>query len=143
MIVLLDTCVILDALQNRVPFAEDAQKIFLAVANKQIEACITAKSVADIYYLTHKLTHSDKLPREILAKLFTLFSLLDTTSKDCKDALFSPITDYEDAIMVETAIRSEMDCIVTRNEKDYTKSFVKVCEPSAFLKLLEAENETE
>ena len=86
MIVLLDTCVILDALQNRVPFAEDAQKIFLAVANKQIEACITAKSVADIYYLTHKLTHSDKLTREILAKLFTLFNLLDTTSKDCKDA---------------------------------------------------------
>lgn len=45
--------------------------------------------------------------------------------------------------MVETAIRSETDCIVTRNVKDYTKSSVKVCEPSAFLKLLEAENETE
>ena len=42
--------------------------------------------------------------------------------------------------MVETAIRSEMDCIVTRNEKDYTKSSVKVHEPSAFLELLEAEN---
>ena len=41
----------------------------------------------------------------------------------------------------QTAIRSEMDCIVTRNVKDYMKSSVKVYEPSAFLKLLEAENE--
>ena len=133
MIVLLDTCVILDALQNRVPFAEDAQKIFLAVANKQIEACITAKSVADIYYLTHKLTHSDKLTREILAKLFTLFNLLDTTSKNCKDALFSPMIDYEDAIMVETAKNAAVDHVVTRNIKDYAKASISVITPSELL----------
>ena len=41
----------------------------------------------------------------------------------------------------QTAIRSEMNCIVTGNVKDYMKSSVKVYEPSAFLKLLEAENE--
>ena len=133
MIILLDTCVILDALQNRVPFAEDAQKIFLAAANKQIEACITAKSVADIYYLTHKLTHSDKLTREILAKLFTLFNLLDTTSKDCKDALFSSMTDYEDAIMVETAKNAAVDHVVTRNIKDYAKTSISVITPSELL----------
>ena len=141
--VLVDTCVIIDALQSRVPFAEDAQRIFIYSANNQFEGYITAKSVADIYYLTHRLTHSNAETRRILSKLFTLFHLLDTTSLDCRKAISSEITDYEDAVMVETAIRSEMDCIVTRNEKDYTKSFVKVCEPSAFLKLLEAENETE
>ena len=81
--------------------------------------------------------------RKILSKLFTLFHLLDTTSLDCRKAISSEIGDYEDAIMVETAIRSEMDCIVTRNVKDYMKSSVKVCEPSALLKLLEEENETE
>lgn len=78
-----------------------------------------------------------------MSKLFTLFHLLDTTSLDCRKAISSDISDYEDAIMVETAIRSEMDCIVTRNVKDYTKSSVKVYEPSALFKLLEAENETE
>lgn len=45
--------------------------------------------------------------------------------------------------MVETAIRSEMDSIVTRNIKDYMKSPVMVYEPSTFLKLLEAEKETD
>ena len=72
-----------------------------------------------------------------------MFHLLDTTSLDCRKAISSEIGDYEDAIMVETAIRSEMDCIVTRNAKDYAKSSVKVCEPSALIKLLEEENETE
>lgn len=138
--VLVDTCVIIDALQSRVPFAEAAQKLFMYSANKRFEGYITAKSVADIYYLTHRLTHSDVEARKILSSLFTLFHLLDTASLDCRKAISSEIGDYEDAIMLETAIRSEMDCIVTRNVKDYTKSSVRVCEPSVLLKLLEAEN---
>lgn len=57
--VLIDTCVIIDALQNRAGFAENAQSIFLGVANRSFTGCISAKSVTDIYYLTHKQTHSD------------------------------------------------------------------------------------
>ncbi len=138
--VLMDTCVIIDALQSRVPFAKAAQKIFINSANRKFEGYITAKTATDIYYLTYRLTHSDAETRKILRKLFTLFHLLDTTSLDCRKAISSEISDYEDAIMVETAIRSEVDCIVTRNVKDYAKPSIKVCEPSAFLKLLEAEN---
>jgi predicted nucleic acid-binding protein len=137
--VLIDTCVIIDALQSRAPFAEAAQKIFLYSANKQFEGYITAKASTDIYYLTHRLTHSDVETRKILSKLYTLFHLLDTTSLDCRKAISSEISDYEDAIMVETAIRSEMDCIVTRNVKDYTKASVTVYEPDALIALLEAE----
>lgn len=141
--VLVDTCVIIDALQSRVPFAEAAQKIFIHSANKQFEGYITAKSVTDIYYLTHRLTHSDTETRKILSKLFTLFHLLDTTSLDCRKAISSEISEYEDAIMVETALRSEMDCIVTRNLKDYAKSPIMVYEPTAFISVLEAEKETD
>ena len=136
MIVLLDICIIIDVLQDRQPFSDDAKKIFIAAANKQFEACITAKSVADIYYITHRATHSDEKSREILSKLFSLFSVLDTTGDDCKNALFSPITDYEDAIMVETAKKAGIDYIVTRNIKDYSKSSVKVILPADFLKIL-------
>lgn len=139
--VLIDTCVIIDVLQSRAPFAEAAQKLFIYSANKQFEGYITAKSVADIYYLTHRLTHSDIETRKILSKLFTLFNLLDTTSLDCRKAISSEINDYEDVIMTETAIRSEMDCIVTRNVKDYAKSTVKIYEPSVFIKLFESEKE--
>ena len=57
------------AFQSRVPFAEAAQKIFIYSANKQFEGYITAKSVTDIYYLTHRLTHNDAETRKILSKL--------------------------------------------------------------------------
>jgi predicted nucleic acid-binding protein len=137
--VLIDTCVIIDALQSRAPFAEAAQKIFLYSANKQFEGYITAKASTDIYYITHRLTHSDVETRKILSKLYTLFHLLDTTSLDCRKAISSEISDYEDAIMAETAIRSEMDCIVTRNVKDYAKASITVYEPDALIALLEAE----
>jgi predicted nucleic acid-binding protein len=139
--VLIDTCVIIDALQSRVPFAEAAQKIFLYSANKQFEGYITAKSSTDIYYLTHRLTHSEVETRKILSRLYILFHLLDTTSLDCRKAMSSEISDYEDAIMVETAIRSEMDCIVTRNGKDYAKASIAVYDPEAFIAKLEVEKE--
>ncbi len=51
--VLIDTCVIIAALQSRDPFAEAAQKLFIYSANKKFEGYITAKSATDIYYLTH------------------------------------------------------------------------------------------
>jgi predicted nucleic acid-binding protein len=139
--VLIDTCVIIDALRSRAPFAEAAQKIFLYSANKQFEGYITAKSSTDIYYLTHRLTHSEVETRKILSRLYILFHLLDTTSLDCRKAMSSEISDYEDAIMVETAIRSEMDCIVTRNGKDYAKASIAVYDPEAFIAKLEVEKE--
>lgn len=134
---LIDTCVIIDVLQNRELFADDAKKIFLAVANEQFDGYVSAKSITDIYYLTHCLTHSDEQTRQILKTLLGLFGILDTTALDCRKALSSDILDYEDAVMCETAERCEIDCIVTRNEKDYAKAKVSVYTPDKFIKILE------
>lgn len=132
---LIDTCIIIDALQNREPFYIDAQKIFLAVANRRFTGFLTAKSTADIYYLTHRYTHSDKDTRGVLNNLFCLFELLDTTGTDCRHALSSDISDFEDAVMVESAVRANMDCIVTRNIKDYARAPLPVYLPADFLLL--------
>lgn len=138
--VLIDTCVILDALQAREPFAEDANNIFLAAANHLYNGYISAKATTDIYYLTHRHTHSDKDSREILNKLLTIFDVLDTMGIDCRRAIPSKTTDYEDAVMIETALRSEIDCIVTRNTADYDNSPVAIYTPSEFLKIISDEN---
>ena len=136
----IDTCVVIDALQAREPFAKDAQDIFLAAANNLYLGYISAKSVTDVYYLMHRHTHDDKASRDILNKLFALFDVLDTAGIDCRKAVLSPVSDFEDAVMVETALRSEVDCIVTRNLRDFTKSPVPVYEPKAFLKPLETDH---
>lgn len=136
--VLLDTCIVMDFLQNREPFSLAAKSIFRAAATDWFTGYITAKSAADIYYLTHRCTHSDKESREKLNQLLTILGLLDTTSDDVFHAISSPVSDFEDAIMIETAQRSRMDCIITRNTKDYAKASLPVYTPDEFLTRLEA-----
>ena len=134
--VLIDTCIIVDFLQKRELFFRNSHLIFLAVANYDFEGYITAKSVADIYYIMHHFFHDNNKTRAALEKIFKLFGVLDTTELDCKKALLSPISDYEDALMVETAIRNKLDGIVTRNTDDYLKSPITIFSPDEFLKIL-------
>ncbi len=141
MIALLDTNVILDALQEREPWAEAAKEIFLAAAREEFTGCVTAKALADIHYLTHRCTHSETAARATLDKLCKLFELLDTAAADCRRALVSEVTDYEDAIMIETAVRVGADCIVTRNLADYRRAPLKVCGPDDFLTMLHREQQ--
>lgn len=140
--VLIDTCIIIDALQNRQGFAENAQKIFLLAANRKFTGYISAKSVTDIYYIMHRYFHDDRQARIILNKLLIIFSIMDTAGADCRQALLSNISDFEDAVMVETAKRYDADCIVTRNIKDYAKSYIKIFTPEEFILKINAENET-
>ena len=139
--VLLDTCVVVDVLQRREPFYQDAYKVFLAAANCHIDAFLTAKSLTDIYYLTHRSTHDDKQTRKVLSMLLIPFDLLDTAGMDCRKALSSDISDFEDAVMAESALRTNMDCIVTRNKKDYARFPVPVFSPAELLALLETAEE--
>lgn len=139
----IDTCVIVDALQSRDPFCKDAQSIFLLCANRQFEGFLTAKAITDIYYLTHQQTHSGKATRDILTKLCALFGLLDTAALDIRKAISAEIPDFEDAVMVETAVRSGADCIVTRNTRDYSKAPIPVYAPAEFVELLNKTMETQ
>ena len=133
---LIDTCVVMDFLQHREPFADDAKAVFRAAACEQFTGCITAKAATDIYYLTHRCTHSDKEARNKLNSLLSIISMIDTSAVDIFHALSSETPDFEDAVMIETASRSQVDCIVTRNQKDYIKSSVPVFNPSEFLQQL-------
>lgn len=141
--VLIDTCVVMDFLQRREPFADTACKVFRAAATEQFSGCITAKSATDIYYLTHRCTHSDKESRIKLNQLLSIVGMLNSAADDVFHVISSEVSDFEDAVMIETAIRSRMDCIVTRNTKDYTKSLIPVYTPGQFMELLKQENDEE
>ncbi|MCD8221101.1 MAG: PIN domain-containing protein [Clostridiales bacterium] len=132
--IIVDTCVIIDALQQREPFAGDSQALCLAVAKGKVSGFIPAKSVADIYYIMHRSLHSDIQTRNLLKKLFLSFGILDTTALECRNALTSPVSDFEDAILAESAYRNGVEYIVTRNVKDFSRSVVPVITPAEFMK---------
>ena len=139
---MIDTCIVVDALQKRESFFPEAESILLLCANLKFDGFLSAKAITDIYYLTHQQTHSNEETRKIIRTLCNLFHLLDTTSLDIQKAISSEVSDFEDAVRIETAIRSKLDCIVTRNTSDYKKSVIPVYTPSEFIKLVEEESKS-
>ena len=130
--ILLDTNIFLDVIEARQDFFDDSSKI-VSLAT-EYDGFIAATSVTDIYYIEHKRNHDKEKTRKLMNKLSRVFAILDITAEDCRNALRSDIPDFEDAIMVESARRNNIDCIVTRNPKDFKSSPIKVCTPSEFFK---------
>ena len=139
---LLDTNVIVDVLQRREPWFSDGQKIFYAIANKKIIGCITAKEAADIYFFSRKQftgqKNMDAKARQVMTKLFALFELVDTLGIDCQNAIAIENNDYEDAIMIESAVRAGLDCIITRNPDHFKTDAIPVYSPAEFVANLSA-----
>ena len=138
--VLLDINVIVDVLQRREPWFSDGQKIFYAIANKQITGCITAKEAADIHFFSRKQfvgeENVDAKARQVIAKIYALFELIDTLGVDCQNALALKNNDYEDAIMIESGRRAGVDAIITRNPTHFRLSPIPVYSPSEFVSML-------
>lgn len=132
--VLIDTNVIIDALQSRKGFNEDAE--FVMLQAYEYDGYIAATSATDIYYIQHRYYHDKKKTIDNLKKIFKLYDIIDVSERDCRGALQNNINDYEDAVLAESAKRNDIDCIVTRNTKDFQNADIAVYAPADFLRLL-------
>ena len=133
---LIDTCVIIDALQKREPFFNDAKNLLLLAADADFEGYITAKSAIDVRYIIRRDKHSEIDSRYILNVIYDFLTVIDTTGDDCINALILNNNDYEDAVVVEGAKRSGVDYIVTRNIKDYENLGIPAIEPIEFVDMI-------
>ena len=137
---ILDTNVVVDVLQRREPWFQDGAVIFRAIANKQVTGCLTAKQIADLHFFSRKQfkgeENVDVKARQIIGKLLAIFSLIDTLGIDCQNALGNENGDYEDAVLIESAVRSGADCIVTRNPEHFKTSTVQVYAPDQFVSVI-------
>jgi predicted nucleic acid-binding protein len=61
MTVVLDTNVIMDALQERPPFAAEAKEILLRAQNSEFACYFTANAATDIFYLYNKARNLNDL----------------------------------------------------------------------------------
>ena len=136
--VLVDTNVFLDYLMQREPWTADSRKIFMLAAEQKGEFFMAAKTAVDIHYLLKKSLHDEAEVRRALEKLMKLFTPADTRGTDCLLALQSNLSDYEDAVLTETALRIRADCIVTRNIRDFAGSPVKTLTPQQLLEHMSA-----
>ncbi|MCD8200982.1 MAG: PIN domain-containing protein [Clostridia bacterium] len=133
---LIDTCVVLDALETRGEFSLPARKIIDLAALKKYNGFLTATSVLNIFYLIHKYLHDIDEAKRVIDSICRLFDIMDVKGTSCVAAIFSAVTDYEDAVTEDTAVNNEMDYIVTRNLRDYINSRVKAVSPEEFLSIV-------
>jgi len=136
MIILLDTNIVMDALQERHPFDVEAKDILIHAQKVEFSCYITANTITDIFYLYSKVRNLQSA-RQVLKLLLTNYKIISVTHEDCINALSIPIEDYEDALMVTCANKVNVDYIISRDSKfTHDDLPVKVIEPKDFLRII-------
>ena len=136
MVVLVDTNIIIDALANREPYADNAKKFLEKCAAREVTGILAAHSIPNMFYIFKKNFSQDER-RFLLKNLCNIFKISDLNAKKILAALENEkFVDFEDCLQEECAVESMADYIVTRNPADFANSRVKVILPEEFLKKL-------
>ena len=134
--VLLDTNIIMDALQERQPFDVAAKEILKRSQNGEIACFFTANAATDIFYLYNR-ARDIKSAKVALEFLLNRYGVISVTQEDCINALSLPIDDFEDALVVVCAKKENVDYIVTRDERFLKEStLVKAITPKELVSIL-------
>ena len=135
--ILFDTNVILDVMLLREPFLDSSAFLLAEVERKNIEGFVCSTTVTTIHYLVEK-TKGRKTALSQIENLLKIFQVTQVDKSCLESALKSKITDFEDAVLNESAFRKGVDGIVTRNEKDFKQSKLTIYNPEELLKILKA-----
>ena len=130
--VLLDTNVVLDVLQARVGFVEDAVAVFDMIEFNAITGLLCATTVTTLAYLAGKTVGKAQATRQI-RELLVLFEVAPVTRAVLDGALRSKAPDFEDAVLAEAALLAGADAIITRNLRDFAHSPVRAYTPAQWI----------
>ena len=130
--ILVDTNIVLDALLDREPFADNASRILDLVEAKEVIGYLAGTTVTKIFYLTQRATN-EKKARKIIESLLTIFKVASINETTLKAALKNGFKDYEDGVIHEAALEVQADVIITRNLKDFKQSKCTALSPTEFL----------
>lgn len=127
--IFVDTNVIVDLIADRKPFSKFAIELFQKAENKKVTLFVSSHSIATTHYLLKKYIGEKEL-RSILYALLDYVTVVPVSVDTLKKGLRSKHKDFEDAVQIICASSVEnMDCIVTRNIKDFQGSEVPVFAP--------------
>lgn len=133
--ILIDTNILLDYLLTREPFYEDAKKIIFTCVEGNIEGCIAAHSISNMFFILRKI-YSIKERREILAGLCSIFDVVGIDKTKLLAGLQNEnFSDFEDCLQMECAKEYGAEYIITRNTDDYKMSEIKAILPKDYLEL--------
>ena len=123
----LDTNVLIDFILERPLFYQPAAMIISCAAERKIKVCVSALSVVTANFIC---VERCKMPLNVYRrKMDFLRNVIEISSIDSSDiynSYDSNWKDFEDGVQYFSAIRAEVDYLVTRNVKDFEESDTKV-----------------
>lgn len=131
-----DSNVIVDAFTEREGSVETERNLLYAAVIGMIEGVVSSKQMTDIYYILRKYVSDDKNRREILSILMKGLEIVPVDKELLEAALISPVPDYEDAVIVECAKRSNSSMIVTNDKTGFKNSGLDINSPSDAFKTI-------
>ena len=130
--ILIDLNIILDFLNKRNFHQEAAQLINMCVENK-LSGYICAHEVTTLsYFLLKEQKDKTKVINTITA-LLDIFHVIPIDESILRDSLISPITDYEDAVIEVSSMKTNIDYIISRNISDFKSSRILAYTPEQFV----------
>jgi predicted nucleic acid-binding protein len=132
----LDSDVLLDFFLNREPFADHSAAV-LDQCEKGVMTGVTSPLVlSNVYYILRQKTSSEKVMK-CIDFLVGQLEIVTMNRESVRAALDSEFSDFEDSLQYgAVSLDGSIDCIVTRNIRDYKKSALPVHTPSEFLAVL-------
>lgn len=130
--ILLDTNVVMDLLLEREPFFEASREIFLLVEEKKVQGFLSASSITTIHYLLNKAISKDEAD-ETINILLKLFDITPLDKDTLLNALKTNGNDFEDSVIYNSAEKSNIDYLITRDKKGFKNSKVSILTPVEFI----------
>lgn len=128
--IFLDTNFVIDYFV-REEFNNDTES-FLSIGKKlKYQFYISYLTVANFAYIRRKLP-SEKLI-SLIYDISNTFKVIDNTNSQIQKAILLNATDFEDALQYQAALDANCDCIITRNQSDFSFSKIHVMSASEYL----------
>ncbi len=135
---LVDINIILDMLAKRDDH-QSAVQIFDLCAKRLVKGYLCSHEVTTLSYFLEKFNYPRKKAIQIISGLLDVFSIIPATETILRNALQSSIKDFEDAVIEVSALKEQVDCIITRNLKDFKAGRVDCFTGSEYLNLISAD----
>lgn len=132
----LDTNVVIDFLGKRDGFYEPIAKILTLADKKKIKVFTSPVSISNTYYLLAKYENA-KTALEKISKFKLLCAVSIMDDEVIEKAIISNFRDFEDALQYYSAIATNCDLIITRNEKDFKHALIPVMSAESYLQMLQ------
>lgn len=126
--VLVDTNVVLDFLQEREPFVENATKLFERIDAGEVEAFIAATTITNIYYIVRR-SAGPVVAQEAIAQVLVDLNICPVDRDVLERAISLNFRDFEDAVQYICGVLHNVDAIVTRDRSCFVGAEIPVVLP--------------